>query len=224
MNNIIYKALAAAAFLASLVSCKRMDVDVRENATGYLYVSLERDDSEDLVFKSVSETDAAFVLKIYNELDQIVATVEDHRALGETPLALNVGKYTVTATSADAPAAAQFDAPFYSGTAGFEVLPDQVTNIDITCSLANVKVTAVFSDEIKKNFKTYALTVSNGSAGLVFSNQDGSEDKMAYFSPTGTLTWTLHLKNNDGQEYTLSDTYHGRYHDGEEIRSRARFR
>lgn len=207
MNNIIYKALAAAAFLASLVSCKRMDVDVRENATGYLYVSLERDDSEELVFKSVSDTDAAFVLKIYNELDQLVATVEDHRTLGETPLALNVGKYTVTATSADAPAAAQFDAPFYSGTAGFEVLPDQVTNIDITCSLANVKVTAVFSDEIKKNFKTYALTVSNGSAALVFSNQDGSEDKTAYFSPTGTLTWTLHLENNDGQEYTLSDTY-----------------
>ena len=170
-------------------------------------VSVEEPEQEELVFKSVSDTDAAFVLKIYNELDQLVATVEDHRTLGETPLALNVGKYTVTATSADAPASAQFDAPFYSGTAGFEVLPDQVTNIDITCSLANVKVTAVFSDEIKKNFKTYALTVSNGSAALVFSNQDGSEDKTAYFSPTGTLTWTLHLENNDGQEYTLSDTY-----------------
>ena len=196
--------MAAPAFV--LGSCKQVSVEEPEQ-TGYLYVSLERDDSEDLVFKSVSDTDAAFVLKIYNELDQLVATVEDHRTLGETPLALNVGKYTVTATSADAPASAQFDAPFYSGTAGFEVLPDQVTNIDITCSLANVKVTAVFSDEIKKNFKTYALTVSNGSADLVFSNQDGSEDKTAYFSPTGTLTWTLHLENNDGQEYTLSDTY-----------------
>ncbi len=196
--------MAAPAFV--LGSCKQVSVEEPEQ-TGYLYVSLDRDDSEELVFKSVSDTDAAFVLKIYNELDQLVATVEDHRTLGETPLALNVGKYTVTATSADAPAAAQFDAPFYSGTAGFEVLPDQVTNIDITCSLANVKVTAVFSDEIKKNFKTYALTVSNGSAALVFSNQDGSEDKTAYFSPTGTLTWTLHLENNDGQEYTLSDTY-----------------
>ena len=196
--------MAAPAFV--LGSCKQVSVEEPEQ-TGYLYVSLDRDDSEELVFKSVSDTDAAFVLKIYNELDQLVATVEDHRTLGETPLALNVGKYTVTATSADAPAAAQFDAPFYSGTAGFEVLPDQVTNIDITCSLANVKVTAVFSDEIKKNFKTYALTVSNGSAGLVFSNQDGSEDKTAYFSPTGTLTWTLRLENNDGQEYTLSDTY-----------------
>lgn len=196
--------MAAPAFV--LGSCKQVSVEEPEQ-TGYLYVSLDRDDSEELVFKSVSDTDEAFVLKIYNELDQLVATVEDHRTLGETPLALNVGKYTVTATSADAPAAAQFDAPFYSGTAGFEVLPDQVTNIDITCSLANVKVTAVFSDEIKKNFKTYALTVSNGSAALVFSNQDGSEDKTAYFSPTGTLTWTLHLENNDGQEYTLSDTY-----------------
>lgn len=191
----------------SLWSCKQMTIEETVQGTGYLYVSLERDDSEDLVFKSVSDTDAAFVLKIYNELDQLVATVEDHRTLGETPLALNVGKYTVTATSADAPAAAQFDAPFYSGTAGFEVLPDQVTNIDITCSLANVKVTAVFSEEITGAFKTYDLTVSNGSAGLVFSNQDGYEDKTAYFSPTGTLTWTLHLENNDGQEYTLSDTY-----------------
>ena len=196
--------MAAPAFV--LGSCKQVSVEEPEQ-TGYLYVSLDRDDSEELVFKSVSDTDVAFVLKIYNELDQLVATVEDHRTLGETPLALNVGKYTVTATSADAPAAAQFDAPFYSGSAEFEVLPDQVTNIDVTCSLANVKVTAVFSEEITGAFKTYDLTVSNGEASLIFSNQDGSAGKTGYFSPTGTLTWTLRLENNDGQEYTLSDTY-----------------
>lgn len=196
--------MAAPAFV--LGSCKQVSVEEPEQ-TGYLYVSLDRDDSEELVFKSVSDTDAAFVLKIYNELDQLVATVEDHRTLGETPLALNVGKYTVTASSADAPASAQFDAPFYSGSAEFEVLPDQVTNIDVTCSLANVKVTAVFSEEITGAFKTYDLTVSNGEASLIFSNQDGSAGKTGYFSPTGTLTWTLHLVNNDGQEYTLADSY-----------------
>ena len=196
--------MAAPAFV--LGSCKQVSVEEPEQ-TGYLYVSLDRDDSEELVFKSVSDTDVAFVLKIYNELDQLVATVEDHRTLGETPLALNVGKYTVTASSADAPASAQFDAPFYSGSAEFEVLPDQVTNIDVTCSLANVKVTAVFSEEITGAFKTYDLTVSNGEASLIFSNQDGSAGKTGYFSPTGTLTWTLHLVNNDGQEYTLADSY-----------------
>ena len=191
----------------SLWSCQQMTIEEPAAGTGYLYVSLDRDDSEDLVFKSVQDADGPFVLKIYNELDQLVATVEDHRTLGETPLALNVGKYTVTASSADAPASAQFDAPFYSGSAEFEVLPDQVTNIDVTCSLANVKVTAVFSEEITGAFKTYDLTVSNGEASLIFSNQDGSAGKTGYFSPTGTLTWTLHLVNNDGQEYTLADSY-----------------
>lgn len=193
--------------MLSLMSCQNDTLREADQGTGYLYVSLDRDDSEDLVFKSVQEADIPFSLKVSNELGQEVASVEDHRTLAETPLALKVGKYTVTASSADAPETAMFDAPFYSGSAEFEVRADQVTNIDVTCSLANVKVTAVFSEDIRKNFEIYELTVSNGSASLVFSNENGTSGKAGYFSPTGTLTWSLYLKNLDGLKSVMAGKY-----------------
>ena len=205
-RHIPYIIAAVLPFL-SLWSCTRVDIQEEDSRTGYLYVSLDRDDSEEIVFKSVEDAETPFILKIYNELDQLVETVEDHRTLADTPLVLKVGTYTVVASSAEESAAAQFDAPFYSGSAEFDVQPDQVTNIDVTCSLANVKVTTSFSEEIRQNFQEWHLTVSNGSGSLVFSNTDNSDGKTGYFSPTGTLTWTLKLKNNDGRESTVSETY-----------------
>lgn len=205
-RHIPYIIAAVLSFL-SLWSCTRVDIQEEDSRTGYLYVSLDRDDSEEIVFKSVEDAETPFILKIYNELDQLVETVEDHRTLADTPLVLKVGTYTVVASSAEESAAAQFDAPFYSGSAEFEVQPDQVTNIDVTCSLANVKVTTSFSEEIQQNFQVWQLTVSNGIGSLVFSNTENSVGKTGYFSPTGRLTWTLYLKNNDGRESTVSETY-----------------
>ena len=196
------------AFALVLFSAACTQVSIEEgNGQGYLYVNLERDDSEDLVFKASAE-DYTFSLKIYNELSQLVATVDDAESLKEEPLNLNVGKYTVVASTAENSAAAAFDSPFYSGSAEFEVRPDEVSNVDVTCTLANVKVTAKFSDEIKSEFKTYTLTVSNGEGELIFSNTDGTADREGYFSVTGTLTWSLYLENNDGGKYeALTDSY-----------------
>ena len=196
--------MAAPAFV--LGSCKQVSVEEPEQ-TGYLYVSLDRDDSEDLVFKSAPADDMTFSLKVYDALDNLAASVEDYRDLETEPLRLNVGEYTVVATSAKASAVAAFDAPFYTGSAGIEVRPDEVTNTEIVCSLANVKVTAVFSDEIKSSFKTYSLEVTNGQGSLTFSPEEGTADKEGYFSHTGTISWTLSLENNQGQKYSVEETY-----------------
>ena len=202
--SYIAVALAAPAFV--LGSCKQVSVEEPEQ-TGYLYVSLDRDHSEDLVFKSAPADDMTFSLKVYNSLDNLAASVEDYRDLETEPLRLNVGEYTVVATSAEASAVAAFDAPFYTGSAGIEVRPDEVTNTEIVCSLANVKVTAVFSDEIKSSFKTYSLEVTNGQGSLTFSPEEGTADKEGYFSHTGTISWTLSLENNQGQKYSVEETY-----------------
>ena len=202
--SYIAVALAAPAFV--LGSCKQVSVEEPEQ-TGYLYVSLDRDHSEDLVFKSAPADDMTFSLKVYDALDNLAASVEDYRDLETEPLRLNVGEYTVVATSAEASAVAAFDAPFYTGSAGIEVRPDEVTNTEIVCSLANVKVTAVFSDEIKSSFKTYSLEVTNGQGSLTFSPEEGTADKEGYFSHTGTISWTLSLENNQGQKYSVEETY-----------------
>ena len=191
-------------FAAVILACERED---SQEQTGYLYVDLKRDFTVDPVFKSDQGQDMVFSLVIYNWKDQVVAVYDDYRDLAAEPLELRTGPYRVVASSASSGAAA-FDAPFYSGEEDVVIRGNSVTSATITASLANVKVTASFSDEIKELFSEYTLTVSNGDGTLVFSNLDDSTDREGYFSATGLLTWTLSLKNVDGSVYEdITETY-----------------
>lgn len=198
----LYFILASALVIFSVFSCRK--TDIQEEGFGYLYVSLEKDESEDLVFKSEPSEDQIFSLTVYNPLDQQVGHVDDYRELGQNPMTLPAGNFSYKAVASSGNnGAAAFGEPFYTGSTDFQISNAQVTNVNISCSLANVKVTASFSDEIKKAFSEYILTVSNGLGVLVFSNISDpvTTDEEGYFSVTDTLFWSLHLKNTDGAVY-----------------------
>lgn len=198
----LYFILASALVIFSVFSCRK--TDIQEEGFGYLYVSLEKDKSEDLVFKSEPSEDQIFSLTVYNPLDQQVGHVDDYRELGQNPMTLPAGNFSYKAVASSGNnGAAAFGEPFYTGSTDFQISNAQVTNVNISCSLANVKVTASFSDEIKKAFSEYVLTVSNGLGELVFSNISDpvTTDEEGYFSVTDTLFWSLHLKNTDGAVY-----------------------
>ncbi len=192
----------------SMLSCSKEEASHdAEDQTGYLYVSLKQDVTVDPVFKSTASEDAAFSLVIYDYKDEVVATYDDHRDLAASPLEVRAGEYRVTASSAPAGAAA-FDAPFYSGETKVIVRGKQVNTASITCTMANVKVTAELSEEMKTLFSEYVLTVSNGDGTLVYSSLDGSFSDEGYFTVTDHLTWTLNLKNIEGTSFEeISETY-----------------
>ena len=77
--SYIAVALAAPAFV--LGSCKQVSVEEPEQA-GYLYVSLDRDDSEDLVFKSAPADDMTFSLPsiIWQLLSKITGILRPSRS------------------------------------------------------------------------------------------------------------------------------------------------
>ena len=208
MRKIRYFLISVLSVL-SVLSCNKETVE--DSGYGYLYVSLDRDSKEDIVFKSTPVEQLVFALDVFNPMGQKVASVPDYKTLATEPLSLPAGNffYEAVAYSGSDPAAA-FDEPFYSGSAKFKVVKDQVSNIDIKASLANVKVTAAFDEQIKSTFKEYKLTVSNGKGELVFDNTavPSTIDKEGFFSVTGTLTWSLRMVNNDGEVYeALTDTY-----------------
>ncbi len=178
-----------------------------EDGFGYLAIELNKDNSEDLVFKSSEQEELIFSLKIYNNNNEVVASYDDHNELVNNPLKLMVGTYTAVATSGTS-ADAAYDSPFYSGSSSFTIVGDQVSNIEINCSLANVKVSASFSDDIANKFTEYTLSVTNGKGSLTFSNLDNTLDRIGYFSVSDELSWSLRLVNKDGQVYeSLSDSY-----------------
>ena len=191
--------------MLSMFSCER--VDIGQEQKGYLSFSLQQDFTEDIVFKSETEDEMIFAVTIYDSEGQVVATYDDHRELDAAPLELLVGTYKLTASSAPVGAAA-FDAPFYYGEIETVIKSNTMSTVTMTACLANVKVTASFADQIKDQFEEYVLTVTNGEGSLVYSNLAGTLDRTGYFAPTGTLTWTLELKNLEGRTYqTLTETY-----------------
>ena len=166
--------------------------------------------SGDVSVKSAGES-SPIALAIYRSgSDEPVEVIEDCASVLE-PLKLKTGHYTAVATCGESlseGSAAAFDSPFYSDTETFVIKNGVSETLDMTLVLDAVKVTTKFSEEIRENFKSYVLTVSNGVSELVFSNLHGTVDKDGYFAVTGTLEWSLALTNNDGEVYeTLTGSY-----------------
>lgn len=185
-----------------------VDIDVRldRNAEDIEFDAV----SSDVSVKSTGES-SPIALSIYRSgSDEPVEVIEDCASVLE-PLKLKTGHYTAVATCGESlseGSAAAFDSPFYSDTETFVIKNGVSETLDMTLVLDAVKVTAEFSEEIRDNFKSYVLTVSNGVSELVFSNLDGPVDKEGYFAVTGTLEWSLALTNNDGEVYeTLKGSY-----------------
>ena len=185
-----------------------VDIDVRldRNAEDIEFDAV----SSDVSVKSAGES-SPIALAIYRSgSDEPVEVIEDCASVLE-PLKLKTGHYTAVATCGESlseGSAAAFDSPFYSDTESFVIKNGVSETLDMTLVLDAVKVTAEFSEEIRENFKSYVLTVSNGVSELVFSNLDGTVDRDGYFAVTGTLEWSLALTNNDGKVYeTLTGSY-----------------
>ena len=166
--------------------------------------------SSDVSVKSTGES-SPIALAIYRSgSDEPVEVIEDCASVLE-PLKLKTGHYTAVATCGESlseGSAAAFDSPFYSDTETFVIKNGVSETLDMTLVLDAVKVTTKFSEEIRENFQSYVLTVSNGVSELVFSSLVGTVDKEGYFAVTGTLEWSLALTNKDGEVYeTLTGSY-----------------
>lgn len=189
--------------LLALSACSREP----EGGTGFLSVALGDDGSVDVVTRGAVPAAEAYSLAVSRDGSEHVVTVPDHRTLAQTPLELSAGIYTVKAWKASSassePADAAWNAPFYSGKTTVTILPGRTSTARVTCALANTGVSVGFPDGMDALFPEYEVSVSNGrGTPLVFSNRAGNLSDTAYFAVTGTLEWTLTLKNADGRTYT----------------------
>ena len=191
------------ALLLLAVSCNR---EFQEGGTGYLSVSLERDDEVIVKAAQTPSDDMVFSLSVYKG-SELVATVDDYRTLLSEPLELVSRKYRVVASSGTNGEAA-IESPYYEGSADVVVPVSRTVSADIVCTLANVKVTANFDDAIKEAFPEYKVTLGNSSGRtVVLGNLEGTADKAAYIKADGTLKWELSMKNADGQVYRTSGQF-----------------
>jgi hypothetical protein len=150
-----------------------------------------------------------FVVNIYNEADQIVESFNYVEMPDNIPLP--EGTYYAEAHSNNN-LPAEFENDYYYGVSdNFVIVAAQTSSTNITCTLANIMVTVIYSNNVISGFDDYSTTVSNAGGSLIFVSD---EVRPGYFDE-GPLDIEANLIYTDGTGDSQMKTLTGIIEDAE---------
>ncbi|MEG1617769.1 MAG: DUF4493 domain-containing protein [Bacteroidales bacterium] len=94
-----------------------------------------------------------------------------------------------------------FDKPAFEGSQNFIIEDGKVTDVQVICYLANVKISTEYSESFKSYFRDYTTSVVSGVGTPVIFKKD--ETRTAYMKP-GALKITMALETSTGITSTLN--------------------
>ena len=165
------KILTAFAAIAVLFSCTSKENPVIEQ-TGTL--SLKLSSSGDYITKAGQDDTDEFKI----ELTRADGWSLSYDRFADMPEILDLaeGDYTISAISPESKHAS-FDLPIYGATENFTIRVGELTPVSLVCTLQNMKVSFLLSDNFKKELSDYNISVTNASS---WTASDAGER---------TLTW-----------------------------------
>lgn len=142
-------------------------------------------------------------LQILDSKGGIVESTDDWETLSGQQIRLAAGTYTVKASSNGFDGSESgFDIPYYAGSQQITVQTGKEVTANITCTLANVKVTVNYDQSFIDAFQSATATVKSAMEGVnELSFRMGDELKPAYF-PVADLTATISVTNHSGQQFS----------------------
>ncbi|MBQ7810965.1 MAG: DUF4493 domain-containing protein [Bacteroidales bacterium] len=203
MKKILFSAMMIALLMAA---CNRVDVNTETPVeTGKLSFAVT-----DLTDYVTVETKSGIDYTDYNNYDVVIE--------GPTPVSgkygemfvgnvveLGSGHYTITVTSPETEPAA-FDQPIYRAHEEFEIKAGEVTDLKLTCTPYNCKVTMELSDNFKKELASYEVVVTNGLGNLTWTKDTEKDDfaagKAGYFLARGLEVKVMGHRSIDNTEAT----------------------
>lgn len=109
---------------------------------------------------------------------------------------LNVGDYTVDVASAEAPEAAGWNCPYFTGTQKFSIAENQITDVEpVVCTLGNIMVTVHFTQQLLAEAGSdlnVSVKTTEGNA-LNFTPETPATDA-GYFASTDDENQTLRVE------------------------------
>lgn len=121
-----------------------------------------------------------FPVIIYSLTDNQEVASFDKASQVPNKLTLPVGKYYATAHT---PGTLEkvMDSPYYNGREEFEIIKNINTVATVTCSMANSPIAVAFSDEFAAAFKSWNVTIDDGSNSAIFyDNTQGQAPAAKY--------------------------------------------
>ena len=142
-------------------------------------------------------------MQILDSKGGIVESTDDWETLSGQQIRLAAGTYTVKASSNGFDGSESgFDIPYYAGSQQITVQTGKEVTANITCTLANVKVTVNYDQSFIDAFQSATATVKSAMEGVnELSFRMGDELKPAYF-PVADLTATISVTNHSGQQFS----------------------
>ena len=94
---------------------------------------------------------------LQGEEETVVSSFEHYEDMPDL-VELERGNYRIRASMGELKAAA-FEAPRFEGVSDFIIKENMTTKLDVTCSLANARVTVAYTDSFKVVYPTYTLGI-----------------------------------------------------------------
>lgn len=204
----IYSILSALIIAVCLIGCQNDEI---ANQVGYLSL-----DVKTLVTANTRATDAPadyapkqIYVEILNSSNDVVKSTSDFQNDAEwngANIKLEPGTYTINAHSNNWDGSQSgFDTPYYFGSTKVTVEAKTRKSADITCTLANVKVTVNFDQSFLDNFKSAVASISSSATGVSpLSFTMGQTTASGYF-PVGDLTSVIAVVNMYDEQHSQSD-------------------
>lgn len=134
------------------------------------------------------------VKKEYNTVDGVPETIQ-----------VPVGNYNV---SSHTPGELQkkMDAPYYAGNTDITVTKDIETVANVVCKMANSRIQVNYGDEFKTSFKSWTITVDDGSeTALTFTNEDENPAPVYWLFGENVKSITVNITAITNDDNTVRD-------------------
>lgn len=200
MRTILYTIFLFS--IGSFFSCQDESNGIGEKGVGYLTLNVGTSSATNT--RATVYNPKQIAVQIINlETEKVEEETDDWETWKGEKFVLEAGKYAIVASSAGFDGSSpEFEKPYYEGADTVDITPNTSQTAEITCRLANVKLTVDFSFFKENEFKAASVEVKAGSSSLTFSLGSPSETKAGYF-PVKSLTANLTVTNKNGVVHTL---------------------
>lgn len=196
--------MAGLLLTAGLASCEMKDELKGDNGmdlseVGYLDLGVSvtqkssRADGATSVTASVSAED--FPVEIKGTDVEYTKTFESYAKLQEeSPVALPVGNYTVSAHT-NAELKALMDIPYYAGEVAMPITKGVTSTAEVVCTMKNTKIQLIYDTDFSATFKEWDITVSDGSSNvLTYDETDLNPSAKYWLIAENTKIIKMHIE------------------------------
>lgn len=122
-----------------------------------------------------------------------------------TAIPLSVGKYTVTSNT-PGKLEKKMNAPYYAGKQTIEITKDVTKEETVKCTMQNSRIQIKYSDDFKSAFKSWTITMDDGSEAAFSFTQSTTEEFIYWAFDEGVSQVRLNITATTKEGSTIRDS------------------